>query len=140
MPFGGTPWPLPRTWRLRAYENEVLQSFGLEQSSDGITAWCDIIKLLEARLGCFPLDQLPTGPEQWITIFFGADAFRLHKANSLKAVQCVAKPFLERRNEGMRLQNWAVISVHNNLRMAVYEVSDCYQEFTTKGSIAQQQM
>ena len=141
MPFGGTPCLLPRTWRLRAYENAVLQSFGLEQSPNGITAWCDIIKLLEARLGCFPSDQLPTHPEQWITVFFGADAFRLHKANSLKAVLCVAKPFLERKNdEGMRLKDWAVNSVHNNLRMAIYEGSDCYQEFTTKGSIAQQQM
>lgn len=141
MPFGGKPPQAPRTHTLMKHENEIYKEFGLDQSLDGVVAWCDVKKLLELRLSCFPDEQLAAVGEAGIHLFFGADAFRLHKHNNTKAVLCVCKPLLERKGENdSRLEGWAVNSKDNNLKMALYEGSDCYSEFTTKGSITQKML
>lgn len=140
MPYGGQPPQPVKTWKLIDHEKEIFKVFGLKQSQDGVTAWCDIKKMLELRLESFPRHQLPA-KDECIQLFFGADAFRMYKQNSTKAVLCVCKIYLERLDDdGNRLEGWALNSKDNNLKMAIYEGSDCYKEFTTKGSIAQKQI
>ena len=45
LPYGSSPPRMPRTYRLIEYEKGLVQQFGLTESSDGIAAWVDLIKL-----------------------------------------------------------------------------------------------
>ena len=141
MPFGGSPVRLPRTWRLIQKEKEIFLEFGLSESDDGITAWLEIIPLLELRIGAIPVEYQPTRDGTPLKIFFGADSFRLYTQNSIKATLCVCKAMISRHDaEGHRLQGWAINSAMNNVKMAIYEGGDSYLELCTKGSQVQKQL
>ena len=140
MPFGGKPLQAPRTWRLMDFEKQIYLAFGLQETDDGITAWCEVIPLLELRLNAVPAEAFPDKGDL-LKIFFGADAFRLYAENSTKAVLCVAKPMIQRTDaEGHRLQGWAINSAMNNVKMAIFEGGDSYAELCTKGSQVQKQL
>ena len=127
LPYGGGPPLVPRTHKLIAHEKEIASSFGLQESRNGITAWCDVKKVLELGLDCFPVEQLPM--DKIIHSFFGADAFRQYKQNNTKMVLAVCKPYLERVDaNGRRMQGWALNSKDNNVRMCIYEGGDCYAQ------------
>jgi hypothetical protein len=140
MPFGTSPIRLPRTWKLIEFEKSLLDAFGLKQSDDGLTAWADIIPLMTLRLDaisieCFPPRGVP------LKVFFGADSFRMYKGNSVKAVLCVVKAMVERKDEaGNRLTGWAINSGMNCVKAAIFEGGDSYVEMCTKGSMIQRQL
>lgn len=137
LPYGNSPPQMPKTWKVWKYESELVEAFGLTESEDGLAAWVDVIKVLELRLNAIDEQSIPAR----IKIFFGADAFRLYKQNSVKAVMCVVRPMVERRdNDGRRLQGWNIQSVDNCVKLALYEGSDSYLELCTKGSQVQIQL
>ena len=140
MPFGGKPPQAVPPHQVYKFERSVHDIFGLKESEDGITAWCDAKKMLVLRLEQFPDSQLPA-PGELLRIFCGADAFRGYKAFSTKFVLCVMKALLERTDDrGRRLEGWTANSGENCVRMALYEGGDGYMEFSSKGSTVMKQM
>ena len=140
LPYGNSPPQIPKTWKVIKYEKELVDEFGLTESSDGIAAWIDLIKVLEFRLDAIPEEFFPLTTLK-IKMFFGADAFRLYKQNSVKAVMCVVRPMIERRDaDAKRLQGWNLQSADNCVKLALYEGGDSYLELCTKGSQVQVQL
>jgi hypothetical protein len=66
------------------FEKVLLTKFGFQESEDGLTAWGEVIPMLTLRLDGIPIAMFPPSDDP-LMIFFGADAFRLHKDNT-KAV------------------------------------------------------
>jgi hypothetical protein len=96
--------------------------------------------MLTLRLDNIPIAMFPPS-EDPLMIFFGADAFRLYKDNSTKAVLCVVKPMIQRTDlDGNRLQGWAINSAMNCIKACIYEGGDSYVEMSTKGSMIQKQL
>ena len=140
MPYGNAPPQAARAYKVERLEKELCASYGLQQSGDGLTAWCDCNKMLESRLAAIPEDQLPREGEV-TRVWFGADSFRGFKQNSTKLTLCAAKPTIEKRSkEGKRLEGWVGNSEKNHVRMALYEGSDTYEEFNGKASIVKEQL
>ena len=141
MPYGGQPPQPPRAYKVQQVHKDICMTYGLQQSDDGLTAWCNVVKVLQARLEAIPAEQLPAAHDS-LRVWFGADAFRCYEANSLKMVMCVAKPMIERRTKegNLRMEGWVTNSHQNHLRMAIYEGGDSYSEFCTKGSVVQRQL
>lgn len=141
MPYGGRPPQPPRAWRVQKLEKHMCAAYGLQQSADGLTAWCNMIKMLQTRLEAVPEDQLPAGQDV-LQVWFGADAFRCYAANSVKMVMCAIKTMVERRalDGNKRLEGWVTNSHQNHIRAAIYEGGDSYAEFCLKGSVVQEQL
>ena len=140
MPYGSAPPVAPLFWKLWKFEKEVEEAFGLSESKDGITAWVDLIKVLELRLNAIPKDFFPP-LGALIRLFFGADAYRQYQENNTKVVLCAVKPMVERRDVNHnRLKGWAYQSTDNAVKAALYEGGDSYLELSTKGSEVQKQI
>ena len=122
------------------FEKTLLVKFRFHESEVGLTAWGEVIPLLTLRLDGIPIAMFPSINEP-LKIFFGADAFRLYKDNSTKAVLCVVKAMIQRTDlEGNRLQGWAINSAMNCIKAAIYEGGDSYVEMSTKGLMIQKQL
>ena len=141
MPYGNAPPQPARAYKVDKWERDIVAAYGLNQSEDGLTAWCDCSKVMESRLEAIPEEQLPS--DQDITsVWFGADGFRGSKQDNTKFTMCAAKPIIERRSKkGLkRLEGWVANSEKNHIRLAIYEGSDTYEEFTGKASIVKEQL
>ena len=98
MLYGNAPPQPARAYKVDKLERGTCAAYGLNQSKDGLTAWCDCNKVLESKLEAIPEEQLPS-EEDTTRVWFGADSFKGFEQGSTKFTLCAAKPIIERRSK-----------------------------------------
>eukprot|EP00873_Tetraselmis_striata_P014508 jgi/Tetstr1/434772/TSEL_023823.t1 len=130
LPYGTPMCLLPSKNEVWGWEDRVAKLAGLEISEDGKRAIIDVMQALRTRLAQFPKDQLPENRE--IVIQFCADGSTAFKLGHQGAVLAILKPLLRRVDEeGYVMEGWGVDSIHNAVKIMLYEGQDKYEQFIT---------
>eukprot|EP00873_Tetraselmis_striata_P010756 jgi/Tetstr1/431020/TSEL_002038.t1 len=131
LPYGTPMCLLPSKNEVWDWEDRVAKLAGLEISEDGKRAIIDVMQALRTRLAQFPKDQLPESRE--IVIQFCADGSTAFKLGHQGAVLAILKPLLRRVDEeGYVMEGWGVDSIHNAVKIMLYEGQDKYEQFITQ--------